>query len=181
MWVALSCFEDAEKHVNEKLGVAGYYPKKTLWSKSRRRKRKAGEPSRVRRDIALIPGYVFCQTDLISELDLNGVLRDRKVLGLLKTASTYEVGEKEILALIRSEEAGDYDETRKLFSGIVGASHEIISGPFIGRTATVSAIENGNAVARIAGLEVTLKIPLPKFDEIRHTDQLDDREHERSR
>jgi transcription antitermination factor NusG len=183
MWIALIVFEDTEHLIEEELGAAGYLPKQSFWVKSRLRKRKPGEPSRRRKFIALFPGYVFCDMNLISDHDLFVVMKNRRVLGLLRNADTCMVDEKKLLAIQEAEKRGDYDETRKLFSSIVGTSHEIIAGPFIGKIAHVRDIVNGKIEADISTPGVRgafpVKIPLSKFDEIRHTDEPDDREHER--
>lgn len=179
MWIALIVFEDTELTIEEELGAAGYVPKQSFWVKSRQRKRKAGEPSRRRKFVALLPGYVFCRRDLINDSAFRAVLDNRRVIGLLRNADTYEVGENKLLAIMAAEKSGDYDETRNIFSNIIGMSHEIILGPFAGKIAKVIDIERGKVVAEVAGMALPIQIPLSKFDEIRHIDPPDDREHER--
>lgn len=170
IWFVIVVWEGNEAKIAKKLGVENvYYPKLTRWVRPRRRKR--GDPARVPKEYPLLPGFLFYDGDLGGEG--GWVYFDKKVRGVLGVGGKPGiVQEAEINRLREAERAGDFDETRELFSGIVGKEFEIVNGGFAGRTAKVEMVSTGFVKLSFAGSRVPVVLPLSKFDEIRQRDEL---------
>lgn len=161
IWFVILLWEGNEAKIAKKLGEENcYLPCMTKWARVRRRKK--GEPSRVRKLFPLLPGFLFFSGDFDIE-ENHWVYNDKKVIGVLRGI----VHDYEVERLRISEAGGDWDETRELFSGIVGTSFEIMTGPFANRTAHVVDIVQGHAILDLGGKSHPIMIPLSKLDEIR--------------
>lgn len=166
-WYVLEVFAGTEEHFQAKGGAAVYFPRKVIWKKMRRVK-KDGNRAREKKSYPLIAGYLF----LNSELDGPGVSEifdDRRFIGVIAFAGTaLKVPLVQILRLKKTEESGDYDETRKLFSSIIGTVVEVQSGPFAEKYVMMHSFHDGKFEGTLLGSDLKVQLPLSSLEKIGH-------------
>jgi transcription antitermination factor NusG len=166
-WYVMEVFAGHEEYFYDRMGDVVYFPRKVIWKKVRR-VRKDGVREREKRSFPLIAGYLF----LNAELEHPGVrwmFEDRRMIGVLSFAGqALRVPVRDILRLRIAENLGDYDETRKIFSSIIGTMVEVQSGPFAEKYVMVHSFSDGKFRGSLVGSDLEVQIPLSNIEKIGH-------------
>lgn len=163
----ISVFEGAEKDIAERIGAAAYVPCSVRWSKARVGKLKKGEARRKKLTFPLFGGYIFLQADPMAR-GLAWLYNDRKFQRFLSfEGKPIAVRIREVERLKKLERSGAYDETTKLFSGIVGSVVEVESGVFADKSAVILEIlDDGKVLVEFAPGGLPVKISVSDLERI---------------
>jgi transcription antitermination factor NusG len=166
-WFVMEVFAGHEEYFFEKLNEVIYFPRKVIWRKVKRVK-KDGVRLREKYAIPLIAGYVFLNSDL-EHPGVRWMFEDRRLIGVLSFAGIpLRIPSGEVARLKLAESSGDYDETRKIFSSIIGTIVEVQSGPFAEKYVHVHSFHDGKFRGTLLGSDLDVQIPLSNLEKIGH-------------
>lgn len=164
-WWCIEVFAGSEEHFQKKIGEAIYFPRKTIWRMLRKSQRNGG-PARQRRTVPLIEGYVFLNGD-INHAYHDWLESDKKFVGILSMMGVASpVRPAQIERLKVAEEALDYDETRKVFSSIIGTTVEVQKGALAGKMVFVRDFDDGKFTVQPVGDKMVFKISVSNLEKI---------------
>lgn len=121
------------------LNVATFYPMRVIWRK------RAGRP-RERKEMPLLPGYMFIHVNL-SVISARSIKSIKGVMGFLGARDPVYIRDREVEEMMAFYERGDYDETLQralnAIKGVmVGDNLFLTDGPFEGHAMHVLDIRD---------------------------------------